>query len=112
PGVMERAARAEPRSQRPSTRPTTAVGVPSRLTVRTGEPLWPLTTGWLRRKTSEAGEAESSFVDSKERTLPGERSSAGISKEAELRGLAGRTDKARTDWPCVAGPGESGRKAT
>src|ERR1700694_2013244 len=35
------------RSQRPSTRPTTA----RESRARTGEPLWPSVTGWLRRKT-------------------------------------------------------------
>lgn len=49
-----------PRSQRPSTRPTTAwdsVAI-------TGDPLWPFTTGWLRRKTSDTGADFSSWVDS------------------------------------------------
>src|SRR5262249_8804969 len=49
-----------PRSQRPSIRPMTAVGVPSGPTASTGEPLWPLMTLWLRRKTSVAGAALSS----------------------------------------------------
>src|SRR5882762_5149736 len=39
------------RSQRPSTRPTTA----RESRARTGEPLSPSVTGWLRRKTSAAG---------------------------------------------------------
>src|SRR6266481_5161060 len=39
------------RSQRPSTRPTTACE--SRAT--TGEPLWPRFTGWLRRKLRRPG---------------------------------------------------------
>jgi len=39
------------RSQRPSTRPTTA----RESRARTGEPLWPSVTGWLRRKTWPRG---------------------------------------------------------
>src|SRR5712692_9580217 len=60
--VAEDLARDTPleRSQRPSTRPTTA----RESTARTGEPLWPRFTGWLRRKTSAAGEDFSSLVDS------------------------------------------------
>ena len=48
------------RSQRPSTKPTTA----PEFSERTGEPLWPRFTGWLRRKTSAAGADRSSWVDS------------------------------------------------
>jgi len=39
------------RSQRPSTRPTTA----RESRARTGEPLWPRITGWLRRKLQTRG---------------------------------------------------------
>ncbi len=48
------------RSQRPSTRPTTA----RESRARTGEPLWPRATGWLRRNTSAEGADFSSCVDS------------------------------------------------
>jgi len=59
--VGELAAAAErERSQRPSMMPTTA----REPEVRTGEPLWPRMTGWLRRKTLAAGADFSSCVDS------------------------------------------------
>ena len=49
-GELAAAAETE-RSQRPSMMPTTA----RESEVSTGEPLWPRVTGWLRRKTLEAG---------------------------------------------------------
>src|ERR1700682_2686069 len=96
------------RSQRPSTRPTTACD--SR--ARTGEPLWPSVTGWLRRKTSAAGADFSRCVDSYERTSPEERSSLGTSKVWAFWSFGGRSERAMTDWPRKAGSGESGRKGT
>jgi hypothetical protein len=65
-----------PRSQRPSTRPTTAW----ESAANTGEPLWPFTTGWLKRKTLAAGADFSSCVDSKLSTVPAEESSRDESK--------------------------------
>jgi hypothetical protein len=61
-GALKDLAIASPleRSQRPSTRPTTA----RESSARTGEPLWPRLTEWLRRKTSVAPADLSSFVDS------------------------------------------------
>src|ERR1700747_2184379 len=64
------------RSQRPSIIPTTA----RESAVRTGEPLCPRVTAWLRRKTLAAGADFSSCVDSYERTWLGERSSRGASR--------------------------------
>jgi hypothetical protein len=57
-------ARAEVRSHRPSTRPTTLEGVSLESTDKTGDPLCPRVTGWLRRKISAGGEDLSSWVDS------------------------------------------------
>src|SRR5271155_1191464 len=97
-----------PRNHRPSTRPTTARDFVS----KTGEPLWPFTTGWLRRNTLTAGADFSSCVDSKLRTVPGEESSRDASKLYAFWSFCGWSERASTDWPRTTGPEASEREET
>src|SRR5271170_460985 len=97
-----------PRSQSPSTRPTTAC----ESAASTGEPLWPFTTGWLRRKTSAAGADFSSCVDSKLRTVPGDESSRVESKLYAFWSLCGCSERASTDCPLMAGSDANEREVT